>query len=348
MTAENNGTGATGDDDPFGYLYRQENGGTDAATRAAQQPGVPRRSYNQVRAVGERQYGARAGVPQQGAPHGAGPQGAQQGGGFPQQGMPGQAPGGPGGPAAHNPNAHYAAPETVPGGRAATRAQGAPGGGRGRGGGSHNGLLIGAVAVVAAVVIGIGAAMIFNGDGGDTAGGDPGATPTAGAGGDGGADGGQDSGQQAAGDKKDGKDGDAALPKEDAAALRLGGKAQLEKTIPGAKGKNGMYVAGMNTPGSSARWRTEVPKAGQYNLHVRYTVPGKDMHLSLAVNGKDHATGLNMENFAKAPEGDWSKGWTYTYATVNVHEGANVFDISCQAGDSCDVNLDQVWLEPAK
>ena len=55
MTAENNGTGPApgGDEDPFAYLYRQE--GSTGAT--AQQPGVPRRSYNQVRAVGERQYG---------------------------------------------------------------------------------------------------------------------------------------------------------------------------------------------------------------------------------------------------------------------------------------------------
>ena len=59
MSAENHGTGMPEGDDPFAYLYRQEGGAADSGA-AAQQPGVPRRSYNQVRAVGERQY------PQQG------------------------------------------------------------------------------------------------------------------------------------------------------------------------------------------------------------------------------------------------------------------------------------------
>lgn len=334
MTAENQGTGASDGDDPFAYLYRQEGGGAEDPAATAPQPGVPRTSYNQVRAVGERQYG---GGRQQ---YGGSPTGTQTAAYGSYQEPYGQA----------SPSAHYAAPETMPGGRAATRRQG-PGGpeaptgpGRGRGGGGNrNGLLIGAVAVVAAVVIGIGSAMLFNNeDPADTGGTQAGSTPTADAGGGGGQ---QDSGKQQddAGKKKDEK---AGLPKEDAAALRLGGTAQVQSTVPGAKGRNGTYVTGMNAVGSGATWDTKVKKAGSYNLYVRYSVPGADMGMSLDVNGKPHATGLNMKNFANAAEGDWAKGWTYTYATVHLDKGQNTFTISCKQGDTCNALLDQVWLAP--
>lgn len=332
MTAENNGTGSPEGDDPFAYLYRQEGGsdGTTAAQRPAQQPGVPRRSYNQVRAVGERQYGGAQQQPPQQPP-----------GAFPQQ------------QGAQHPNAHYAAPETMPGGRAAMRQPGGgpggpPGGGRGRGGrgGNRNGLLIGAVAVVAAVVVGIGAAMIFN-DGGDSAQGaetdkSPSAPAEEGGKGKGEPEKDKPEDEKPVGEKKPG-----ALPKEDAATLRLDGGAHLDDAVPGAQGKDGNYVAGMNKPGSAAKWDAQLDEGGTYNLYVRYSVPGKDMKLSLVVNGKPHATGLAMKNHAKAKEGDWEKGWTYTYSTVQIDKGANSFAISCSEGDSCDVNLDQVWLKPA-
>jgi hypothetical protein len=311
MTAENHGTGAPQGDDPFAYLYRQE-GGPEGAAAPAQQPGVPRRSYNQVRAVGERQYGQQAAAPRPGA-HG-------------QQGGHGQG----------SPSAHYAAPETVPGGRAAARQHG--GGHGGRGGGSHNGLLIGAVAVVAAVVIGIGTAMLFNGgDEEEPTGGSAGGTPTA-----------PEEEQEKPGGQGGGEPEEIKLPKEDAAALRLSGSAHIEQTVPGAQGKGGSYVAGMNAAGAAAVWTTDVPEAGTYKLKVRYSVPGKDMKLSLGVNGKSHASGLNMKNFANAEEGDWAKGWTTTWATVPADKGTNRFVIACHQGDKCDVNLDQVWLEPAE
>jgi hypothetical protein len=91
-----------------------------------------------------------------------------------------------------------------------------------------------------------------------------------------------------------------------------------------------------------------VPEAGKYRLYVSYGVPGQDEHLSLNVNGQEHGTGLNMKNFAHAEKGDWEHGWTSTWASVNVDKGENTFSISCQPGDKCDVNLDQVWLAPAK
>ncbi|MCT2592777.1 hypothetical protein LHJ74_23165 [Streptomyces sp. N2-109] len=332
MTAENNGTGTPEGDDPFAYLYRQEGGGSDgaAAQQPTHQPGVPRRSYNQVQAVGERQYGG-AQQQYQGQPH------QQQ---YQQQ------------PGAQHPNAHYAAPETMPGGRAAMRQPGggrggAPGGGRGRGGGNRNGLLIGAVAVVAAVVMGIGAAMIFN-DGGDAAeGAEAGESASAPPADDAGGDKGEKKGKKDTGEDKNADSKPGTPPKEDAATLRLEGDAHLEDTVPGAKGKGGNYVAGMNKPGSAARWDAQLDEGGTYNLYVRYSVPGEDMNLSLAVNGKPHATGLSMKNYAKAPKGDWEKGWTYTYSTVQIKKGSNTFAISCGQGDSCNVNLDQVWLKRA-
>jgi hypothetical protein len=136
MTPGNNGASTPEDDDPFGYLYAdgQASGATPPRSggygypgpAAPAQPGVPRTSYNQVRAVGERQYGQPQ-VPQQ-------------------------------------PAAHYATPETLPGYQGGQSAPGQghgygrAGGGRGQGP-NTKGLLIGAIAVVAAVVIGIGVAL---------------------------------------------------------------------------------------------------------------------------------------------------------------------------------------------
>lgn len=325
MSAENHGTGAPEGDDPFAYLYRQEGGAGDSAA-AAQQPGVPRRSYHQVRAVGERQY------PAQGR-QGYGAQAATAP--YPQQDA--------------SPSPHYAAPETMPGGRAATRQYGGPGGGHGggagrggRGGGNHNGLLIGAVAVVAAVVIGIGVAMLFtDGDAEQTAGGQTGTSAGPSTGTDSQAP--QDEKDTSGKDKKDEK---ADLPKADAVSLHLAGGTRVASDIPGAKGKDGQYVAGINKPGASATWTTNVPEAGTYWLYVGYGVPGKDQHLTLNVNGDEHATDLNMKNFAHAEKGDWEHGWTYTYAEVTVDKGENTFSISCQPGDKCNVNLDQIWLAP--
>lgn len=103
MTAGNNGASKPEDDDPFGYLYADGQaagaqppgqGGYGYPGPAAQ-PGVPRTSYNQVRTVGERQYGQ---VPQQQAYGQQAP---------PQYGQPNGQYG--------QPNAQYAAPETYPG-----------------------------------------------------------------------------------------------------------------------------------------------------------------------------------------------------------------------------------------
>ncbi|TXC96121.1 CBM35 domain-containing protein [Streptomyces sp. ISID311] len=297
MTAGNNGADTPENDDPFAYLYRSEGGeggapgsaGTGAPTR---QPGIPRTSYNQVRAVGERQYGQQ---PQQPTTYG------QQ-------------------------NAHYAAPETLPGGDR-TRSAPAPDGPEPRR--NRHGLLIGAVSVVAVVCIGIGVAMLNNGN--ESKAGEAGKQgPTAG-----------DSVKPNG--KKTGKTKPGELPKEDAASLRLDGGAGAAKDIQGSA--SGTYVAGFNQVGAKVQWKADAPQAGEYRLYVRYGIPGEDANATLAVNGKPNAQPLGLKNFIHSPKGDWEKGWQTTWAPVTLNKGTNTIEISCGQGNQCNANLDQVWLQ---
>ncbi|MEU3713714.1 carbohydrate-binding protein [Streptomyces catenulae] len=294
MTAGNTGSDTPGNDDPFGYLYRSEGGeegaGGDGATR---QQGVPRTSYNQVRAVGERQYG-----------------GASQQPGYGRQ------------------NASYAAPETLPGGDR-SRPQAAPPAPPQR---NHKGLLIGAVAVVGVVCIAIGVAMLNNSD-------KKGTEDTA-----------QPSESVSASTEPEKKPADkpseAPLPKDDAGSLKLAGGATTSKDIPGAQSAGGVYVAGMNNPGASATWTLNVEKADSYKMWVQYGIPGKDQNLTVTVNGKRDDRPINMGNFKGSEEGAWDKGWQNTWQQVNLNKGTNTVMLSCEDGNKCDVNIDQLWLKP--
>ncbi|WP_046778670.1 CBM35 domain-containing protein [Streptomyces yangpuensis] len=321
------------DDDPFGYLY--EDGQAAGATPPSSgggygypgasvgghpgaQPGVPRTSHHQVRTVGDRRNGGQRGpVPQQQNPgyqaQYQAPEALQAGGyGVPQQPQSGQQ----------------------------TQTIGHPGGHGGHGGGasSRRGLLIAAVAVVGAVVIGIGAALAF-GDrdkpedkGKDTAtgGGQQSAAP-----------------QDPASPTPSAKPSQVQLPKADfgGSGMSLTGGANLQNTLPGAKSENGQYVTGLNAVGAAATWSLEVPKTGKYKLKMTYGVPGKDANTTLTVNGEAQTRPVNMANFSKAAPGDWAKGWTNTYSLVDLKQGANTIKISCEAGNQCDVVLDQLWLE---
>ncbi|WP_328895465.1 CBM35 domain-containing protein [Streptomyces sp. NBC_00236] len=331
--AGNNGASTPEDDDPFGYLY--EDGQAAGAQPPGQggygypgpaaQPGVPRTSYNQVRTVGERQYGQ---VPpqqaygQQQAPYGQ--QNAQYGQPNGQPGQYGQ------------PNAQYAAPETYPGG---TTAQVPHQGGRGSGGGpgrsgpNNKGLLIGALAVVAVVLIGIGVALMTDDD--DKGGKKDEATSSAGASGE--------VEQSPTPEQSKSADAPVELPKQDAASLKLGGTAVLANTVKGAKGAGGSYVD-LNGVGRSAEWTVDVPKSGDYTLYVTYAVPGKDGKTSLSVNGAKPQS-INMKNFAQAAEGDWEKGWTTTFGWISLNEGSNTIKLACEQGDSCEAYLDQLSLK---
>ncbi|MGW0699466.1 CBM35 domain-containing protein [Streptomyces sp. NPDC002867] len=312
MTAANNGASTPEDDDPFGYLY--EDGQAAGATPPGQgrgygypgpapQPGVPRTSYNQVRTVGERRQYAQP--PAQG---------------FPQQGY------------GQQPTAAYAAPETYPGGAQTRQIPAPPPQGRGRGPNTR-GLLIGAVAVVAVVVIGIGAALLTSGDEKNDAGGDPGAStgPTA-----------ADSVKPSDG-PSDKPEEPVALPKQDAVTLKLGGSATAENVIPGAEGTSGAYVAGFNAVGASVTWTAQMEKEGEYRLYVRYAVPAKDANATLTVNGKANTNPLGLKNFINSSDPNLEKNWQTTWAPVTLKEGVNEIKISCEAGNQCDAVLD--WLQ---
>ncbi|MBT3154430.1 carbohydrate-binding protein [Streptomyces sp. CHD11] len=305
MTPGNNGASTPEDDDPFGYLY------ADGQANGAQPPsgggyGYPN-SVNRVRPVGTRQYGQQGPAPQ--AP--------------PQQGAYGQ------------PSANYAAPETLPGGATTTSSHQSSHGGGGRGRGPNTkGLLIGAIAVVAAVVIGIGIAMIGGDDdekGGDQAGASPSQT--------------QDQGEPTPSPSGDGADEEnAELPTIDAKALRLDGGAVTASEFEGAKADGGVYVTGFNKVGAKATWTVNGIKEGTYRFYVGYGTPGEDADATVVVNGKAATRPLNMENFGGTPKGDWEKGWKNTWATVNLTDGTNTIELVCNEGNKCNAVLDQFWL----
>ncbi|MFI8303717.1 carbohydrate-binding protein [Streptomyces sp. NPDC085927] len=314
MTPGNNGASTPEDDDPFGYLY------ADGQANGAQPPsggyGYPN-SVNRVRPVGTRQYG------QQG-PAAQAPQ---------QQGTYGR------------PNANYAAPETLPGAAPTVSSQlpggrgGHGGGGRGRGP-NTKGLLIGAVAVVAAVVIGISVAMIGGNDEDDKGENQADSTPTQ-------AQTTEPSSPPASGDKEE--EEAAELPPIDAKALRLGGGAALAQDVEGAQSDGGTYVANLNQPGAAVTWTVDgIPKDGDYTVFVRYSTTDDPQSMTLTVNGKEFGNKLNMDNFARAKDGDFSKGWTKTFAWPALNKGTNTISVSCNDGDKCNVLLDQLWLKEGR
>jgi hypothetical protein len=309
MTSGNNGASTPEDDDPFGYLY------ADGQANGAQPPsggggyGYPG-SVNRVRAVGQRQYGQPA-QPQQTAAYGQVPQ---------QQAAYGQQ------------NAHYAAPETLPGGAPTTQQQ-MPGVGGGRRGPNTKGLLIGAIAVVAAVVIGIGVAMMGGDSSDNKAGGDASSTPSA-----------QQSSSKPSASTSGGAE--VKLPKIDAKALNLGTGVTTASDVEGASADGGIYVTGLNQTGASVTWNVnDIPKAGTYTLFVNYSTADDDQSMTLNVNGKPFGSKLNLRNFAGAKDGDFSKGWTKTYAWPTLNKGSNTISLSCQDGDKCNILLDQLSLK---
>ncbi|MEV1079468.1 carbohydrate-binding protein [Streptomyces sp. NPDC050211] len=318
MTPGNNGASTPEDDDPFGYLY------ADGQANGAQPPsggyGYPGSvgSVNRARSVGQRQYGQQAPAPT--APT------AQYGQTVPQQqGAYGQ------------PSAHYAAPETFPGGGAPTSPQQPSysdgGGGRGRGP-NTKGLLIGAVAVVAAVVIGISLAMMNGNDDDKADGGGAASSPSA--------EQSAEPSQSASGDAGN----EVKLPKSDAKALRLGGTAALASDVEGAQSDGGIYVGNLNQVGNSVTWTVNgIPEEGVYTLFARYSAAGEDQSMTLTVNGKPFGSKLSMKNYAKAADGDFAKGWTTTYAWPSLTKGTNTLSVSCGNGDKCNVLLDQLSLK---
>ncbi|MGG8405408.1 CBM35 domain-containing protein [Streptomyces sp. 12297] len=326
----NNGANTPEDDDPFGYLYADgqaagatpptHGGGYGYPGQAGAQPGVPRTSYNQVRTVGERTYGGQRGhVPQQ-----------------PAHQAPHQQP--------HQPQPHYQAPEAIQAGgygvppqqqygqQPPQYSQPAP-----PRGSSRKGMLIAAVAVVGAVVIGIGVALIS--DKGKDKGEDLSGGP---------ADKVSEAPRTPGGKTPESKPSKKAeMPKADAAAgtgLALSGGATVESSVPGAKGAGGQYVGGFNKVGAAVTWTVDVPETGEYTLFVNYGVPGKDADGTLTINGVVQTRAISLRNFSRAPEGDWEKGWTKSYSWIHLAKGTNALKISCESTNKCEAVIDQLRL----
>ncbi|MHC5906270.1 carbohydrate-binding protein [Streptomyces sp. S6] len=315
MTPGNNGASTPEDDDPFGYLYE------DGQARGAQPPsggyGYPN-SVNRVRAVGDRRPTQ---APQQTAAYGQAPQGygqppqqygqipQQQGGAYgqPQQGLQQ-------GPPAQQPP------------RSAGRGSG---GGRGP---NTKGLLIGAVAVVLAVVVGITIAVSL-GDKNKDNDADGGTTPTP-----------TTSSSASASESESGNSPSAQdnLPETtDAKAMKLENGATTASDIKGSK--SGTYVTGLNNQGASVTWTVNgIPKDGPYTVFAMFNVVGEDQNMTLSVNGKPDSRPVNFGNFTHAtdPTRAWSSTWSWTTLT----KGTNTISISCQAGNKCNVLLDQLAL----
>jgi hypothetical protein len=306
MTPGENGPSTPEDDDPFGYLY------ADGQARGAQPPsggyGYPN-SVSRVRTVGERQYG------QPGAGYGQpGPTVPQQ------QGAYGQ------------PNAHYQAPETLPGGAPTSHRPMPSTTGGGRGGPNTKGLLIGAIAVVAAVVIGISIAMINGNSDDDNAGNQPSTATT--------------QSQTSAPSPSAGNSAPAGeLPKTDAQALQLAGGAAKASDVKGAKADGGIYVTGFNNVGASITWTVDIQKAGSYRLYVQYSIPAVDANATLTVNGTPNQQPLGMKNFIKSSNSDLAKNWQSTWAPVNLNKGTNTLTLSCGQGNQCNALIDQLWVQ---
>ncbi|MEU2059568.1 carbohydrate-binding protein [Streptomyces sp. NPDC013455] len=303
MTPGDNGASTPEDDDPFGYLY------ADGQARGAQPPsggyGYPN-SVSRVRAVGERRYGQPQATYGQGVPQ--------------QQAAYGQ------------PNTHYQAPETLPGGTPAGRppAPHAPA----RRGPNTKGLLIGAIAVVAAVVIGIGVAMI-NGNTDDDKGTDQtGPAPTQ---------------SQSASPSPSGSASAApGVLEADATSgtLQLAGGAAKASDVKGAKSSDGSYVGGLNQAGASVTWTVDIPSDGPYTLFADYSATGEDQSMTVTVNGTPFGSKIGLENYRHAADGDFAAGWTTSYVWPTLKKGANTLSISCQSGDKCNVLIEKLYIKP--
>ncbi|WP_055724083.1 carbohydrate-binding protein, partial [Streptomyces niveiscabiei] len=212
------------------------------------------------------------------------------------------------------------------------RAANRGGGGRGP---NTKGLLIGAVAVVMAVVVGIVIAVSL-GDKDKEA--DKGTTPTPEA---------SSPASSSEGESGSSPSAEGELPPvTDAKAMKLDGGAVTSSAVKGAKAGGGIYVDGFNSVGAKVTWTVDgIADTGSYRLYVRYSIPGVDANATVAVNGKANTQPLGMKNFIGSPKGDWEKGWQSTWAPVTLTKGTNVLEVSCGQGNQCEAYLDQLWLE---
>ncbi|MDF3292834.1 CBM35 domain-containing protein [Streptomyces silvisoli] len=308
MTAAGNGTPEPENDDPFAYLYRGE--GDEAASAADRSNATGARN-----ASFEGGGGRRAGVPRtsynQVTRVGERRQAPQQSGyGYP-----------PPPQTQAQPQQQYAA--------APPAHRGGHGGGRGSGS-NRRGLMLGAIAVVVVVAVGIGVAALTGSDKSDNqAGANTSPAPST-------SQGSQGPSPSASSDPN------AKLPQEFAATLTLSGGAKTDNNHQGAKGPNGAFVDGMETPGATVTWNATVPKTGTYALWVRYAnAQPDDAKSTVVVNGKPLSYKINLKNYGTA--GNWDL-WYTSWMSVNLNQGANTIALTCAPGDVCHYNLDRVGV----
>ncbi|WP_162824233.1 carbohydrate-binding protein [Peterkaempfera bronchialis] len=307
MTAGSNGVPE--DDDPFGYLYRPSGGGAGnegvdgAAPTVVQQPGVPRTSYAQPTQVGRAQYGQRP----------------------PAQPAYGQTV-----PHQHAPYAQHSRPQ--PGADGYDGYDGHDGGGRGAGrggGGRSRGLVFGAIAVVAAIVIGASFAFMNDDDKGDKgAAGQASQSPSAAA---------SDSGDSSASPSPSA----SSEPVADASSLQVQGGAQ-GSGIQGAKSSDGKYVTLQQ--GTALTWKVQPPSAGQYKFWVHYDNPGADAQAAVSINGEQHGGGIKLTNWAKSS--DPERAWVSSYSWLNLKAGANTIVVTCDNPGCAGLLVDKVAISP--
>ncbi|WP_168220745.1 hypothetical protein [Streptomyces sp. RFCAC02] len=310
MSSGHTGAGTPDEgDDPFAYLYRPADG-------SAPQRQTPRQpSYNQVRPVGERTFGG------------------QQGGyGYPPQQQRPQTP-----PNGAGPDARYAAPETqaMPGGPRHTPP---PAGRRGAPPPRRNGLLIGAIAVACAVLLGVIGAIAFSGGGDedDRAGDDPTTAPSD-TGGDG--QGGDD---EPSDEPTEDEDEAGELPTAGRENLQVSG-AGWEDSVENASSDDGSYIALHNAKNSTITWSFELDgePLDQYWFYVSYSAVSDGQSLSFSVNGEQRDDAVDLKDWATGSD-EWADSWVKTFNYVNLQEGENTIQMTCS--DSCDVLIDRVWL----
>ncbi|RKN09705.1 hypothetical protein [Streptomyces radicis] len=300
------GTPDEGGDDPFAYLYRPEGGEPQP-----QQPRQP--SYHQVRPVGERTFGGQQGHRQ------------QAGGSYATQASPSAYQQ----PQQHRPDAYYAAPETQVGGP--------PDGGRPdrrrvdpepR----RNGLLIGAIAVVLAVVLGVGAAILFSGgEDGDAAGDGSTSEPTGGSGDD-------EGGDEPSDEPSDEEAEPEGLPAAAVTELELAGGIGFQADVEGARSDDGAYVRVQNQQNSTITWTFDFQgEPGQYRLTTYYAAVADDQTMSFSINGTPREDPVNLRDW-NGDISEWENSWFDTYNLVDLAEGENTVQLTCTA--QCDVLID--------
>jgi len=313
MTAEDNGVPE--DDDPFAYLYRGQEG--DDARNVAQQPGVPRTSYQQATQVGRVQYGQPRPQPggQSQAPQypGQQSQAPQYPGQQPQQQYPGQ-----------QPQQQPAAPQ----GSQLPPSGGGGGRSRSRSGGSNRAVTYGAIGVALAVVVGIGVAVLDSG-------GTPKPSPSA-----------AGSGQTASTAPSSASTSPSASATAPSGAtnvsgMTLGGGAVVMNNHTGGVSTDGKFVP-LTASGMSVTWNNvTVPTAGPYTFWVHYANAGsaKADPFTLTVNGKALPNTINLTNWDNI--NDWNKAWQRSYSPVTLNAGSNTIAVSYGSGSNAGVNVDQ-------